>query len=166
MAAKLHFPLEKIKSVSITSATTHAIKLKFQVVDEISAHGKHFPKEKAEFHEEMSKQAQELHSGRSYMALDHEHIKKHMKLSPEVQEDKPDFLKHMLRLQRERKSLPLEAPPGKTPDFHELTDLIRRSSCEATSVEQLPHALVNRLDGFSLHLFTSLVQAFAHGAHN
>ena len=50
MAAKLHFPLEKVKSVSITSSTTHTIKLKknkLQVVDEISADGKDFPKEKA-----------------------------------------------------------------------------------------------------------------------
>ena len=56
MAAKLHFPLEKLRGVSITSATTHAIKLKknkFQVVDEISADRKHFRKEKAGFQEEM-----------------------------------------------------------------------------------------------------------------
>ena len=62
------------------------------------------------------------------MALDHEIIQKGMELSPEVPKDKPDFLTHMLRLQPERKSLPLEDPAGKTPKFHELTDLVRRPS--------------------------------------
>ena len=164
MAAKLHFPLENLKGVSITSATTHAIKIKnnkFKVVDEINADGKHFPKEKTEFQEEMLKQAQELYSGRPHIALDHEHIKRGMEMSPDPPEEKPDFLTHMLRLQRECKNLPLEDPAGKTPDFHELADLVGRSSSEATSLEQLPHALVSRLNGFSLHLFTSLLQAFA-----
>ena len=114
----------------------------------------------------MLKQAQELYSGRPDIALDHEHIKKSMELSPDAPEDKPDFLTHMLRLQRERKNLPLEDPAGKTPNFHELTDLVQRSSSEATSLEQLPHALVSRLDKFNLYLFTSLLQAFAHGTHD
>ena len=103
MAAKLHFPFEKLKGVSITSATTHAIRLKknkFQVVDEIGADGKQFPKEKAEFQEEMLKQAQELYSGRPDIALDHKHIKKGMELSLDAPEDKPDFLTPMLTLQR------------------------------------------------------------------
>ena len=72
----------------------------------------------------------------------------------------------MLKLQREHKGLPLEDPAGKPPDFHEFTDLVRRPSCEATSLEQLPHALVSRLDRFSLYLFTSLLQAFAQVAHD
>ena len=48
MAAKLHFPVEKLKDVSITSTTNDTIKLKknkFKVVDKISADRKHFPKE-------------------------------------------------------------------------------------------------------------------------
>ena len=84
MATKLHFPLEKLKGVSITSATTHAIKLKknkFQVVDKISADGKYFPKEKAKFQEEMLQQSQELYSGRPEIALDIEHVKKGMELA-------------------------------------------------------------------------------------
>ena len=136
MATKLHFPLEKLKGVSITSATTHAIKLKknkFQVVDEISADGKYFLAEKAEFQEEMLKQAQELYSGRPDIALDIEHMHKGMELSPDAPEDKPDFLTHMLKLQRERKGLPLEDPEGKAPNFHEFTDLVRRPSSEPTT---------------------------------
>ena len=169
MAAKLHFPLEKLKGVSITSATTHAIKPKknkFQVVDEIGANGKYFPTEKAEFLEEMLKQAQELYSRRPDIALDIEHMQKGMELSPDAPEDKLDFLTHMLKLQREGKGLPLEDPAGKAPDFHEFTDLVPRPSSEATPLEQLPHALVSRLDGFSLYLFTSLLQAFTQGAHD
>ena len=169
MAAKLHFPLEKLKGVSITSTTTHATKLKknnFPVVDKISADGKYFPTEKAEFQEEMLKQAQELYSGRPDIAVDIEHMKKGMEFSPDAPEDKPHFLTHMLKLQRERKGLPLEDPAGKAPDFHKFTDLVRRPSSEATCLEQLPHAIVSRLDGFSRYLFTSLLQAFTQGAHD
>ena len=161
MAAKLDFPLEKLKGVSITSATTHAIKLKknkFQVVDEIKADGKYFPTEKAECHEELLKQAQEPYCGRPDIALDIEHMRKGMELSPDAPEDKPDFPTHMLKLQRERKGLPLEDPASKAQEFHEFTDLVRRPSSEAGSLVQLPHALVSRLDGFSLYLFTSLLQ--------
>ena len=106
----------------------------------------------------MLKQAQDRNNGKLGMALDHEHIRKGMEWSPEVPEDKPYSLTHMLRTQRERKSLPLEHPASKTPDFHELTDLVRRPTSEATSLEQLPHALVCRVDRFSLCLFASLLQ--------
>ena len=114
----------------------------------------------------MLKQAQELYSGRPDIALDIEHMPKGMELSPDAPEDKPDFLTHMLKLQRERKGLPLEDPAGKAPDFQEFTDLVRRPSSEGTSLDQLPHALVSRLDRFRLYLFTSLLQAFTQGAHD
>ena len=99
MAAKLYFPFQKLKGVCITLATTHTIKLKknnFRVVDEISADGKHFPKEKAEFQAEMLKQAQEFNSGRPDLALDHKHINRGMNLSPVAPKDKPYFLTHIV----------------------------------------------------------------------
>ena len=58
----------------------------------------------------MLKPAQELYSGRPDIALDHEHIKRGMEMSPDPPEDKPDFLTHMLRLQREHKNLSPRGP--------------------------------------------------------
>ena len=168
MASKLHIPLEKLQGVSITSATTHAIKLKknkFQVVDQISANGKYFPQEKEEFQEEMLRQAKELYSGRPGIRLDYEHLKKGMKLDTDQPEDTVDFIAHMNRLQRTRTGLPIDDAAGQTPNFHELTALVGRSSSEATSLEQLPHALVSLLDGFSLLLISTLLAAFANGSH-
>ena len=112
------------------------------------------------------KHSQALYSGRPDVALDHEHINRGMEISLYPREDKPQFLTHMLRLQREHKNFPLEDPAGKSSAFHELADLVRRSSSEATSPEQLPHAFASRLDGFSIYLFTSLLQAFAQGGND
>ena len=67
-----------MKELSITSVTTHTIKLKknkFQVVDKISADKVLFAKEKNEFLEEMLHQAQELCCGRPHISLDNEHRK-------------------------------------------------------------------------------------------
>ena len=89
-----------------------------------------------------------------------------MELTPEVPEDKPDFLTHMLKLQHVHKGLSLEDPAGKPPGFQQFTDLVRRPSSDAMSLEQLPQALVSRLDGFSHYLFTSLLRAFTQGAHD
>ena len=121
-------PSGKIERSLIMSPTTHAIKLKnnkFQVVDEISADGKYFPKEKPQLQEEMLKQAQDLYSRRLDIALDHEHVKNGMERSLDAPEDKTDFLTHMLKLQRESKGLSLEDPAGKPLDFQEFTDLGR-----------------------------------------
>ena len=97
IASKLHIPLEKLQGVSITSATTHAIKLKknkFQVVDQISADGKYFPQEKEEFQEEMLRQAKELYSGRPGIQLDYEQLKKGMELETDQPEDTIHFIPH------------------------------------------------------------------------
>ena len=110
-------------------------------------------------------QAKELYSGRPGIRLDYEHLKKGMELDTDQPEDTVDFIAHMNRLQRTRTGLPIDDAAGQTPNFHELTALVGRSSSEATSLEQLPHALVSLLDGFGQLLISTLLAAFANGSH-
>ena len=145
----LKIQLSKLKGVSITAVTGRALRVraaKFVPVTELSSDGITFADTPERFRDEALSQGKELYASRGGMKTDVDRLAQGVAAASSAIHDDPDFRSLMHHLLRpDDVSSPSDTPPT----FNEVW-LQRATGSEATSLEELPHAVVSRLEGFGV----------------
>ena len=137
----------ELARVSITSSTRRTLRLskaRFQQVSEVSKDGIDFPTEPEEFKAEVLSEARELHCARP-MEADVDFLHRLESSYPPSALDDPDICAFVEEAQRqERGGAHLEGEHGidGSPSFDEFVEHADKSTSDATSLDELPAAVL------------------------
>ena len=158
-----------LAGVNITSSTRRTLRLlkaRFQQVSEVSKDGVDFSTKPEEFKAEVLSQARELHCARP-MEADVDFLHRLESSCPPSALDDPDICAFVEEAQRqERGGAHLEGESGfnAAPSFDEFVEQADKSTSDATSLDELPAAVLRRLEGYAQEVVRGWVGDLLLGA--